>query len=360
MRHVVQVVQVVLLAACLLGHSGVHAVTTGPTPHSGAYPPSCLSSPLTDAPTGPTYSRSTMFASIDRRTSEYHGFESVDLTFWRVACDGGKSALLLRIARAPNADPSRAAQFPFNYGFSVTQGSVTGTVRLAQEPNALASNLTPGAVITSSVTLILENVSTGNPTVAAVPPAVVPGAFDFNQPLDIIIPNPSVIGISPPPPLVVLSIPAYDPGLYPAASAPMAVSGYNAGSYYDPAHGGEGIVADVGDAGTPQTRLRFLSLAWFTYDQNGKALWIYGVATFTPGATTVQLPMAYFSNGGFAGAFGASAASSAWGSVTVSFPDCTSMHLSYAANPGLPAPVPSGSGERTWSRLTEQNGLNCR
>jgi len=44
----------------------------------------------------------------------------------------------------------------------------------------------------------------------------------------------------------------------------------------------------------------------------------------------------------------------------VTFPDCAAMRFSYAASANLPAPVPSGSGDRTWARLTQENGLSCR
>ena len=62
---------------------------------------------------------------------------------------------------------------------------------------------------------------------------------------------------------------------------------------------------------------------------------------------------------GFGGQFGASSTQSAWGSITLSFPDCASMHFTYAARAGLTPPVPGGSGERMWTRLTGANGLAC-
>ena len=48
-----------------------------------------------------------------------------------------------------------------------------------------------------------------------------------------------------------------------------------------------------------------------------------------------------------------------WGPATVSFPDCNTMTLTYASNPGLPAGVPTGNGTRTWSRLANVNALAC-
>lgn len=106
-------------------------------------------------------------------------------------------------------------------------------------------------------------------------------------------------------------------------------------------------------------RQRYVAAAWFTFDENGKPFWIYGNTTFTPGDSIAVVPMVYLTSGVFAGASSASATQSPWGFVTISFPDCAAMHLSYAARSELPTPVPAGSGERTWARLTRPNGLAC-
>ncbi|MGZ5072364.1 MAG: hypothetical protein ACXWBL_04460, partial [Usitatibacter sp.] len=53
----------------LLAPAAALAATSGPvrlpTP---SYPPSCLSAPLTDTPTGPVYTQSATLPSIDRDT----------------------------------------------------------------------------------------------------------------------------------------------------------------------------------------------------------------------------------------------------------------------------------------------------
>lgn len=353
--------------AVALAPVAAFAATSGPVRiPTAAYPPSCLAAPLTDAPTGPVFAHSTTLASIDRDTNEYHGTERVDFTFWRVACEGGKSALLLRIARASDANPQYAAQFPFQYGLSATQGTTVGTVRLAQEPNTLTSSLQPGALILSSATVVVENAPRDDAyklilVPMALPPGVAVRTFDFNQPLDVTLPNAAAFGVNPQPAPIIVSIPAYDSSQYPAARGPMPISGYNVGNYFDPVHSGEGMVIEVADTASPAVpRPRALAVAWYTYDANGKPFWIYGVAQFVPGDAVVTVPLGYLVDGGFAGAFGASATSLSWGSVAISFPDCTSLHFTYAANAGLPAPVPSGAGERTWARLTQENGLACR
>ena len=361
---VLPVIPLVLAAAIVPGVAT--AVTTGPVAANGAgYPPSCLSAPLVDTPPALSYRQPTKLAQVNLETSEYQGFETVDFAFWRVACEGGRSALLVRIARALNADPTLAVQFPFSYGLVARQAGHTATMRLAQEPNTRTASIQPGALIASAVTLVVENVRQdadfpGHLVPSALPPGVPGSTFDFNKALDVTIPNPQADGISPPPPALVLSIPAYDPTAFPDASAPMPITGYNAGNYFDPAHAGEGMIVEVGDRGpTASEPSRYVSLAWFTYDADGTSFWLFGTAPFVPGVRAVSVPMSSFGGGGFAGDFGATSAQSPWGTVSVAFPDCTSMHFEYASRAGLQPPLPSGAGERTWVRLTGTNGLPC-
>jgi len=355
----------VLLWTAALSVAGAQAITTGPIrPDNLAYPPSCLAWPIFgDLPIGPTWSRSTPVALVDRTTLQQVGHENVDFTFWRVPCDGGRSAVLLRISRAPAADRNRVVQFPPVPGLAVRQNSTTFLARLAEEPNTQNSSLVPGALIAVGVTVVLENFLRNDVLVGgALKPGVSQGFadpyIDFNQALDLTIPAAPDIGLSPiPPPL---SIPAYDPSQYPNASAPLPITGYNAGSYFDPAHPGEGMLVGVmGDlAGDFMQRRSVITLAWFTYDQAGRPFWLYGNAGFTPGAREVSVALGYYANGGFAGA--STGGRSPWGTVMVTFPDCAAMRFSYAASANLPAPVPSGSGDRTWARLTQENGLSCR
>jgi hypothetical protein len=354
-----------LLVASFVLAVPARALTTGAVDTAArTYPPSCLSAPLPDPPSGPTFSRTTMLASVDRDTLEYAGFEPVDVTVWRVPCTDGRAALLLRIARAAGADASRAAQFPFQYGLSARQGGVTGTVRLAQEPNARLSSVQPGGLIGSAVTFVVENVPSVTETSTgadrALPPGVNAVVFDVDQPLDMFIPNAQTAGISPPPPPIVLSVPAYDASVYASASLSLPITGYASGQYFDPAHSGEGILVEVGDRPDAMTDAsRYVSLAWFTYDTTGRPFWIVGVATLAPGDRSVFVPMSYAEGGGFAGSFGTSVALRSWGAATISFPDCASMHFTYASNAGSAPPVPSGTGERTWTRLTRLDGLDC-
>jgi hypothetical protein len=344
----------------------VQARTNGPINHSGLnYPGSCLAWPLfNDEPTGqtPTYTGTTMLERVDLATMQPQGFESVTFTFWRVACNAGRSALLMRIARSGGAIlHTDAVKWPAMNGIAVTQGSFNGTVRLAQVPNAPEASLPPGALIPAAVSVALENFYrtdgfTGGAILAGATQSDLAPFVNFDNALQITLPNPSGSGIA-----MTVSVPGYDPTLYPAASMALPITGYNAGSYFDPSHPGEGMFIGVttDQSGTTfelQLR-RSITISWFTYDQVGRAFWLYGNLQFDPGAREVTVPMRYYTNGGFAGA--ATATGNPWGNLKVSFPDCSAMRFTYAANAGLPAPIPSGSGDRTWARLTQENGLDC-
>jgi hypothetical protein len=240
-------------------------------------------------------------------------------------------------------------------------------VRLSQEPNTLISALQPNALLASDLTLVIENVAQDDAYSTILVPAALPAGvtarkFDFNQAIDItVFPPPSSVHVDPLPTPIIASIPAYDRTRYPSASLPLPITGYNVGNYYDPAHNGEGVIVEVGDvADPPLPGLRFINVAWYTYDNSGNPLWIFGTNRTEPGLFVVQVPMVYLTGGGFAGAFGSSATQHAWGTFAVAFPDCSTMEFTYAANPGLPASIPSGAGTRTWTRLTQENGLACR
>lgn len=344
------------------------AVTTGPARSSGAtFPASCLSAPLIDSPSGPLIRKSATLSRLDAVTTESRGIETVEFVFWRVPCDGGRSALLVQVVRPPSASALTAVQWPFSYGLLVSQGTHTGSARLALEPNTQYSSILPGALIYSSLTLVFENVPTEGafldvqaPT--ALPPSVARGVpFDFNQALQVRLPDRAAFDLDPQPPPIIVDIPAYDRSQYPDAALALPISGYSAGSYFDPAHSGEGLLIEVGDdLGPAVPRRRYIAAAWFTYDANGRPYWIYGSATFATGDRVAAISMISLSGGGFAGNFGAAAMQAPWGTLTVSFPDCVSTRFVFAARGDLPPSVPAGSGERTWARLTQENGLACR
>lgn len=334
--------------------SMARAATTGPSGIlHGAYPPSCLSSPLTDAPSGPVQVTQIGTLSTLDAASEYVGTETVDFTFWRVACNAGKSALLMQISRLPNA--TGYAQWPFSYGIAVSQAGIAGTARLAQEPNTLYSSLSLGMLLDSTSDFVFENTQGG-----ALPPGVAATSFDFNQALTVTIPNVAAIGIDPSPPPITASIPAYDPAQYQDASLALPITGYLSGNWYDPAHGGEGIQTEIGEVTNDGLYFnRYITVAWYTFDSSGTPYWLFGSGGFSAGDRTTTLQLSYSSYGGFAGDFGAEATPQLWGTFNVQFPDCNTMQFTYQSTSGLPSDVPQGSGSKSWTRLTEMSGLAC-
>ena len=130
-------------------------------------------------------------------------------------------------------------------------------------------------------------------------------------------------------------------------------------SYFDPAHGGEGFVLEVYD--NPGGTTRTVFAAWYTYDPLGLPFWLIGQGVINVGANVMTgAPVYYYTNGGFAGDFGATVDSHPWGTITMSFANCNTLNFSYngATDPNV-VDGPAGSGTRTWVRLADINGLNC-
>ncbi len=318
-----------------------------------AYPPSCLSDPLPDTPVAPAYSTLVDLAEMNPATKSLI-VETVTISIWRVACSssnaatsGYHSATLMRIQRQAQYEGD-LNQYPYFPGVRIAQNNVNfddtalrDFVRLPVEPNTVISTTYVDDPIIYSTTYVLEYL-----------PSSVSDTQNFNSAFNMRFDNFFNGG------QVFLGVPAYAPtqATYPAAFQSQPLSGYLSGNYYDPNHSGEGINIEVDELANGS---RVLFFAWFTYDDLGLPYWIYGSNGFNNGDTLVNVPTNYGSNGGFAGAFGAKAPSSAWGNVGFMFQDCNHVTMQYASLAGLPAHTPSGSGVLIWQRLTTVNGLTC-
>lgn len=317
-----------------------------------AYPPSCLSSPM---PFGmwqndPNYFHTQLNLVGDPLTNdagERAYTETVDVYVFRVACTSGQSATLLEIDRPTSLDgnTTRYPTFPAVY---VSQGSLQGyVVRIADDPNTFfATNYALNPLINSDV-FVLENFYASQTQI------------DYNQALRVEVDN---LAAGAARQINDVSLAAYNPTGYPEALLPLPISGYETGNWYDPNHSGEGIQVEVGElqASGGSTYPRYISIAWYTFDSSGIPYWLFGSGTFNAGDTSAVVTLAYSSGGGFAGNFGASATQKLWGTFNVQFPDCNTMQFNYQSTNGLPAGVSTGSGTRTWTRLTQMNGLTCQ
>ena len=293
-----------------------------------AYPPSCLAYPL-PAPSGPTWSVPVVLET----NGPTHHDEAVEFVFWRTPCAGGKSALLGKLSRDPGSENKFPA--PVFSGLQVSQGNIQNhPARLATEPNTVLSNVPSDQAVSDNLVFVFENDASAS--------------LDYSQAINLTINSMESPGT--------VSIPAYDESLYATTDLPLQLSGYMTGNWFDPAHAGEGAQVEVGAAAGTS---RYIIFAWYTYTPSGLPFWLFGQGAFNAGDRSANVSVAYATGGGFAGG-GAGATNASWGTLTIEFPDCNTMHFTYQANGGLPAGVPQGSGSRTWTRLTNINGLSCQ
>jgi len=327
--------------------AGVHAASP-----ARAYPPSCfadglslgqavnapkaMSLPLTlhgdfnacfVNPAAPSY-------AVAQQECNYA--EAVGVTIARVPCSGGKSAVLFGLTRAAGMS-GNADLYPTFPGVWVEQGSHIDWVRLARDPNTTATQVFVNSPVYDDSVYVLEN-----PIGAA--------AFDYNHAFTLTVDNNTGRAVQ-------FDLGDYNPADFPGA-VPLPISGYQTGAWYDPAHGGEGMLVEILDDGNGTTRTLFAT--WFTFDALGAPYWLAAQASFPIGATHIEnVAVQTASGGGFAGNFSA-VTRAPWGTMSFAFPDCGTMTFSYAASAFLPANSPAGSGTRTWQRLGSIANLGCQ
>jgi hypothetical protein len=261
--------------------------------------------------------------------------ETVSIAISRVPCSGGKSATLLEIDRASGMS-GNTGLYPTFPGVWVQQGSHVDWIRLAQDANTTATQVFVNSPVYQDSVYVLEN-----PIGAA--------SFDYNQAFTLTVDNNTGYAVQ-------YDLADYNASVYPAAS-PLPISGYLTGSWYDPAHGGEGMLVQVFDDGNGTTQTLFAT--WFTYDALGAPYWLVAQGSMPIGATSIDnVAVLTASGGGFAGNFTA-VTRTPWGTMSFSFPDCNTMTFTYASAGTLPANTPSGTGTRTWQRLGNIANLGC-
>ena len=268
---------------------------------------------------------------------ECHYAETANILVFRVPCSGGTSATLLEIDRAAGME-GHTDLYPTFPGVWVAQGQHIAFIRLAPDPNtANAQAYVNGPVYRSSI-YTLENGAGQLP-------------FDYNQPFTLTVDNNTGRAVQ-------FDLSTYHAADYAAAAQGMPLTGFLTGSWYDPAHGGEGILTEVLD--NPDGATRTFVATWYTFDATGTPFWLIAQGTAAIGATHIDnVAVQTVSGGGFAGAFNA-VTRSPWGTMNFAFPDCSHMHFSYASGSANAPGVPSGSGTRDWVRIGNINSLNCQ
>lgn len=331
------------------------AVSVPPQPIANsyrAYPPSCLADPLPDQTSGPTYSTTANLAAYNRNTGQTV-IEGVTITIWRVVCSSSQfytSATLMRIQRQSQYEGDSLI-YPLFPDIRISQGSASyndnnngNLIRVPTEPNTVIADTLIDTPIIYSTTYVLENYAS--------PSA---GYFDFNLAFGLRFDNLFSSNNQ-----FFVNVPTYSPtaSTYPATFQDLPISGYMSTNWFDPNANGEGIVLQIYEP-VGDTQNLVVSFTWTAYDPSGIPFWLSGQATITRGAKSAGATMFYRTGGGLGGNAGAASAPIIWGTATVSFPDCNTMVVTYASNPGQPSGVPTGSGTRTWQRIANVNALAC-
>lgn len=322
-----------------------------------AYPPSCLADPLPSAASQPATSFQMPLYTRDSNGNAQTP-ETVTVTIWRLACSssgnltpyntdhGSNAALLMRIDRDSSVN-GHTDVFPTFPSLTSNQGTTTGNlVRAAMEPNTVVSDGPYDAPIYVSTTYVLENYPYSGFGITLF-------NYDFTFLIDPVI-DASCTGCQS------ININGYapTPSTYPAAFQPLLIDGYMSSVYYDPAHSGEGFVLEIFD--NPGNTSRTVFAAWYTYDPLGLPFWIIGQGVVNIGQNVMtSQPVYYYTGGGFAGDFGAGVDSHTWGTITMSWANCSTVNFTYNGATDSTVNGPSGTGSRTWTRITDINGLNC-
>ncbi len=344
---------------------GIHTQPGTPGPNDfRAYPPSCAADPLPDKASGPQYTASVPLYATDPNNVQTAVIEVATVTVWRIACsssgahqiynpNGYPNAItLVRIDRHDDTITSDVPRFPL---LQVKQGSIDFTVagggrnpasfvRAAVEPNTVVSEMAFDNPVVTSTTYALEN----NPYQGS-------GYFAFSDAFTLRI-DPFIAGVTP----VDISVPAYIPSqaTYPDAYTNLPISGYMSSAWYSPDHNGEGLVVQLLE--NPDGVTHAVFAAWYTYDALGLPFWLIAQGVINPGdKAMLNAPVTYLTGGGFAGNFGAAADTHTWGTMSMSFPDCNTIHFTYSGQTDAQTAGPAGSGTRDWTRLASVNGLTC-
>jgi len=324
-----------------------------------AYPPSCAAWPLPDKASGPANqiwsARMPLYTRSFATGGQVLPSETVTVTIWRIACsssrnetpyntDGGFNAMtLMRIDRDAVNEGNKAVYptFPF---LSIKQGSIDYTnpasfVRAAIEPNTFVSDGVSDSPIFYSTTYVLENQF--GPTAAY--------QHYYSYALKLLV-NPffDLSGTGS----VEFTLPDYSPtqSTYPDAFAPLPLDGYSAAQWINTQFN-EGLIVQMTEQ--PQSNgstVRQLVFDLLIEDLNGDPLWLVGNAAFSVGQTNLTVQTNYLGN---------NLTQIPYGTAKFEVRDCNHLDVTFSANPGLPAPIPTINGLTTYDRLFTPNGMTC-
>ncbi len=130
------------------------------------------------------------------------------------------------------------------------------------------------------------------------------------------------------------------------AADPIGLRGDFSGTWFDPEKPGQGVMLEVLEGG------RAL-VAWYTFDVEGRPLWLYGLGEI--GTHSVQATLHRASGGRFPPAFDPSQITvTPWGEATLTFTGCDAGSFAWA-----PTEAGFSAGEMPLARITGLQGARC-
>ena len=133
-----------------------------------------------------------------------------------------------------------------------------------------------------------------------------------------------------------------------AAGATIITREFTA-AWFDPSRPGHGVGIEVIDGAAGKTLLAY----WFTYDTDGRQLWLYGTGPVV--GDTAQVTVFETQGGSYDGSFDPSQVTQApWGTLTISFSDCNNGQMIFD-----PAAAGAASGSMPLIRSTRLFNSAC-
>jgi len=324
-----------------------------------AYPPSCAAWPLPDKASGPSSQIFSKRMQLYTRTPlavPVAPAETVTVTVWRIACsssgnetpyntDGGFNAMTLMRIDRDAANEGKDTYYPTFPLLKIQQGSVdfndaASLVRAASEPNTYMSDGPFDSPIIHSTTYVLENYYGPNADYQHL------YSYALKLKVDPYFDDSGNTSVAE------FTLPDYAPtqSTYPDAFAPLPLDGYSAAQWINTQFN-EGLIVQMTEQ--PQSNgstVRQLVFDLLMEDLNGDPLWLVGNAAFSVGQTNLTVQTNYLGN---------NLTQIPYGTAKFEVRDCNHLDVTFSANPGLPAPIPTINGLTTYDRLFTPNGMTC-
>ena len=114
-----------------------------------------------------------------------------------------------------------------------------------------------------------------------------------------------------------------------AAAQTQTFTGVLSGTWWDPARSGEGQLITFETVGTRNV----VFFAWFTYNATGQASWLVGNVDYSPGATSITIPVFTASGARFGNDFrSGDVQTTPMGTVVLTYVSCTQLRLGFTGS----------------------------